>query len=41
MADCSMLKEKVCENFDDWHTFFNCISPYLALGRSAIPQEAV
>jgi hypothetical protein len=23
VADCSMLKENVC---DDWHTFFTCIS---------------
>jgi hypothetical protein len=22
VADCGMLKEKVCKTFDDWHTFF-------------------
>jgi hypothetical protein len=31
VADCSMLKEKVRKPFDDWHTFFTCISHSPAL----------
>lgn len=27
VADCSMLKEKVCKTFDDWHTFFTRTPP--------------
>jgi hypothetical protein len=41
VTNCSMLKEKVCETFDDWLTFFTCIFPCPTPSRSTIGSDMV